>query len=141
MLAGLWAAGAGGVGLWCCQVASLGWRQGAALAAVGLAGVGAWRAGWRAACGELHWDGRHWSLVGDRALGTAGATVHLDFQTLLLVRLTQGAASVWLWLDHRACPARWLDVRRAVHARPHPTGRPDAGEPVGAAGELPGASR
>ncbi len=138
MLGIIWAAGAGGMGLWCYQMSSMGWRQGVGLAAAGLAGFAAWRAGWRPTCGELHWDGQHWSLAGARTLNAAEATVHLDFQSLLLVRLRQGAGAVWLWLDRRACPSRWLDVRRAVHARSHAADRPDA---AASAGDLSGSGR
>ena len=45
----------------------------------------------------------------------------LDVQFALLLRLDNLAGAVWwLWAEQSASPARWLDLRRAVHAKPRP---------------------
>ncbi|MDB5732695.1 MAG: hypothetical protein JWQ03_2590, partial [Variovorax sp.] len=115
--------------------------QGVALAAVALAGLGAAWAVWRARSGTLHWDGQHWSFEtngqGMSTTDASSAAVALDFQSFLLLRLAQGRRVSWLWLDRRACPERWRDVRRAVHARAASDaslGAPPKGAAAGAAG-------
>ncbi len=112
-----WAWGAAGIGVWCYQADSLGGRQLAALALLLLTAGLTWRAGQHAPNGELHWDGQYWSLAGNRPVSTAEATVHLDFQSLLLIRLKVDHVTRWLWLDQRASPERWRAVRRALFAR------------------------
>ena len=51
------------------------------------------------------------------ALGRA-ASVALDLQSLLLVRLAEPArARRWVWVDRQAMPERWRDLRRALYSR------------------------
>ena len=122
---GLWAAGAACVGTWCWQAEAadaLELRHGLGLASLLLSAALAWWASLRAARddrhGELHWDGQYWSLDAAHPVDTVQATVHLDFQSLLLVRLSVRRSVRWLWLDRCANPLRWRDLRRALFARP-----------------------
>jgi toxin CptA len=42
----------------------------------------------------------------------------LDTQSLLLVRLDEPTQRArWLWLERRARPERWQDLRRAIYSR------------------------
>ena len=66
---------------------------------------------------RLRFDGQHWSLSGAASRPVVEATVALDLQSLLLVRLRGAGASQWYWVERRADPARWLDLRRALYAR------------------------
>jgi toxin CptA len=119
----IWGLGACCAGLSCYMSDGFGWRQPLMLASVVLAGLAAsfgLRHDSRAA--ELRFDGTHWSLAGAapaRALHAAQQiAVGLDFQSLLLLRLHEaGRPSRWLWLERRAMPERWRDLRRAVYSR------------------------
>ena len=63
-----------------------------------------------------------------RGIRNARVLVALDFQSLMLLRLTEpGRARRWIWIEQRAMPERWRDVRRAVYSRP-PSAEP-AGDP------------
>lgn len=140
VLLGLWLVGMAAVTLWATSSAILGWRQ--ILGGVGLAAAGAaaW-IGWKnSATGQLAWDGQHWRWD---SRGYQTGTVHyqvvvaLDFQSLLLLRVGNPAqASLWLWAERKACPPRWLDLRRAVFS-PHrglsEQSGPQANHKVGAA--------
>jgi toxin CptA len=124
LLLGLWGLGAAGVIAWCLQFSGAPWRTGLLLAALLVAGIAARRAGGLGEGVQLQWDGQQWSCTGSRQLGGAAASVHLDLQSLALVRLCAPEQSAaWLWLDRDACPARWLDLRRALHAST-PAARP-----------------
>ena len=104
------------------------------------AGAAAW-AGFRrdSAQGALNFDGRNWAITGRGALEGARVSVALDLQSLLLVRLDgpEGGRR-WLWLDRRAQPETWLDLRRAVHSRAGLSGEPPE-PPEPAAGARPAA--
>ncbi len=114
----LWAMGAACAGAAVLQLDALGARAALLAASVLLAGGAAWRFGQDAAFGELRFDGQCWSLSGPRALHAARVEVGVDLQFLLLVRLTQPEhPRRWLWLERRANPARWHDLRRAVYSR------------------------
>ena len=112
----LWALGASSVAAWCFQSDSLGARQVIGLATVGLTACFVGLARLRPPHGNLHWDGQYWSLDGADPVRTAQATVHLDFQSLLLLRLKVGRSVSWLWLDHDASPLQWRAVRRSLFA-------------------------
>lgn len=101
-----------------------GWRI--LLGAVSLVGAAgmmarAWRQWPR---GELRWldGGWHWHASGmdDAAPLPAGKLrVSCDFQSALLLRwqfAQEPCATRWVWVERRSCPARWMDLRRAVHA-------------------------
>ena len=87
-----------------------------------LAGLAA-RSRWNHSRGNrLAWDGAvwHWESAGYQT-GTADhkLAVIADFQHMLLLRLeNQAGASLWLWLEKKAMPERWMDLRRAVYS-PH----------------------
>lgn len=112
------AAGLAVAGVWRYQVDSNDWRQWVMLAGVAIAAVAGWRALRVQAPGELRWDGQYWTLQSGLERGGALTSVRLDLQSLMLVRLTpaQGCAQ-WLWLERRAAPERWRDLRRALYAR------------------------
>jgi hypothetical protein len=122
LLLALWLAGIGSVLLWWNVTRQLDWRLALAVFSVLLAGFAA-RASWKnLPAGQLAWDGAVWRWespgyptgVAEHAL-----SVIADFQQRLLLRLeNQAHASLWLWVEKRAMPERWLDLRRAVYS-PH----------------------
>jgi len=122
-LAWTWAAGPGdGAPAW-------GW---ASLLLAGLALAWHWRS---APSGQLAWDGHRWLWV-SRAypVGTplSPPQVVIDLQGVIVVRMSNPAgAALTLWLEARQEPGRWLDLRRAIHARPQ-GGGVDAVDPLGA---------
>lgn len=93
-----------------------------ALALVVLAGAGAAAyAGWRnAPAGRLAWDGEVWrweSLGYQAGVAEYELRVLADLQHALLLRLeNQAHACLWLWVERRSMPERWLDLRRAVYS-------------------------
>ena len=119
LLLGLWALGAACAGLAIFQIDATGGRAALLVLSVLCASGACWRLGQRAAPGVLRFDGQHWSLSGPRyALLSARVQVGLDLQFLMLVRLTSAeGVCLWHWLERRADPARWLDLRRAVYSR------------------------
>lgn len=74
--------------------------------------------------GQLGWDGQHWTWESPVYQGGGNLEapyVVLDLQSAVLLRLDNPAgASWWLWAERRALPPRWLDLRRAMYARPRP---------------------
>lgn len=127
------------LGLWLCGVAltlltfflgarQLDWRI--MLAAVFVAGAGtAAFTSWRnAPAGRLAWDGEiwRWESPGYQA-GAAEYSLSIlaDFQNILLLRLeNQAHARLWLWMERRSMPERWLDLRRAVYSPRKAAGAP-----------------
>jgi len=117
LLLGLWLLGAGAAAAWCSQAALAPWQGALLAAALATAAGGAMRAARLGAGMRLRWDGREWRIEGRAAPGTGEAVVHLDFQSLLLVRLRRaGAPSAWMWAERAADPARWPALRRALYA-------------------------
>ena len=127
----LWTLGACCAGASCYLFDSAGWRQLLLVLSVVFSGVAAGFGLRRDGAATLHFDGLHWSLTGadpTRGVRAARAKVALDFQSLILVRLSEpGRAARWVWLEQRSMPERWRDVRRAVYARA-PSAEP-AGDP------------
>jgi hypothetical protein len=122
-LAWTWAAGPGD------STPAWGW---ASLLLAGLALVWHWRS---APSGQLAWDGNTWLWV-SRAypVGTplSPPQVVIDLQGVIVVRMSNPAgAALTLWLEARQEPRHWLDLRRAIHARPQGGGI-DAVDPLGA---------
>lgn len=143
LLSGLWALGAACAGAAVLHLDDmLGGR--AALLALGVACAGAatWWFRRGARSGELRFDGLQWSLSGAQPVPAARAELCLDLQFLLLLRLVAPEGPrCWLWLERRAQPSRWPDLRRAVYSRaptPPLMGRPaDATLPVAPSSSLP----
>jgi hypothetical protein len=86
--------------------------------------------GWHSSpVGQLGWDGQHWtweSPVYQDGGNLEAPHVVLDLQSAVLLRLDNPAgASWWLWAERRALPPRWLDLRRAIYARPRPQAQTD----------------
>ncbi|MGJ7610533.1 MULTISPECIES: hypothetical protein [unclassified Variovorax] len=117
----LWALGASCAGASCYLIDSGGWRQLLLVFSVVFSGVAAGFGLRRDGAGVLHFDGLHWSLTGahaSRGVHAARVLVALDFQSLMLLRLSEPArARRWVWVEQRAMPERWRDVRRAVYSR------------------------
>lgn len=117
----LWALGALCAGASCYLFDSAGWRHVLLVASVLFAGVAAGFGLWQEGAGVLHFDGLYWSLTGgpaSRGMHAARASVALDFQSLMLLCLSEpGRARRWIWIEHRAMPERWRDLRRAVYSR------------------------
>jgi toxin CptA len=115
----LWGLGVSGVSIACIQSAAVGWREGILLISAFVAGAavctGVFRYSYPA---DLTFDGQHWTMSGRIPIRTARASVALDLQFLLLICLKESAwTRRWIWLDRRAMPARWRDLRRALYSR------------------------
>ncbi|MGJ7542759.1 hypothetical protein [Variovorax sp. LT1R16] len=119
LLFGLWALGAACAGGAVLQLDDiLGGRAALLALSVLFAGGAALWLGRSAMPGALRFDGRDWSLGGVSPTLAARAEVCLDLQFLLLLRLVElERPQRWLWLERRAHPSRWLDLRRAVYSR------------------------
>jgi toxin CptA len=121
LLLGLWFCGPFAILLWHVQgTGQFDWRLVLMAVSVLVAGVLA-GIGWRnAPVGRLAWDGQIWRW--ESPAYESGAIeyelrVLADFQRLLLLRLeSPGHARLWLWVEMRAMPERWLDLRRAVYS-------------------------
>jgi len=122
LLLAIWLLGAGAAALSCLQSGGAAWRQGLPVLAVLASGAACWIAFRRdSAGGTLNFNGRQWSLSGPGGVAGARLRLALDLQALLLVRLeARDARQRWIWLDRRSLPARWLDLRRAIHSRAAP---------------------
>lgn len=95
----------------------------AVVAAIWLAACGVAVLQWRGMrLGRLRWDGQAWWWQPDEPMHAdehaVSVDLRLDFQSAMLVR-TVGASvgAGWCWLDRAAAPARWGDLRRALHQR------------------------
>lgn len=127
VLVAAWVAGACTVAGWRYQidrnVDMTDWRMWVLIAALGMAALGVRRAiRKQPSRGELRWDGQYWLLHADREQGGAIATVHLDLQMLMLVRVApaEGPAQ-WLWMQRDLAPSQWRALRRALYSRPPST--------------------
>ena len=98
------------------------WRSGLLVVSVLVAGAAAWAGSQhRARPSVLSFDGLRWSIGGVAGMQAADASVALDGQSWLLVRLAlPRRAARWVWLERRAMPERWQDLRCAVYSRPVP---------------------
>jgi hypothetical protein len=135
LLSAIWLAGAIGAGF--AARDDFGGRALLLLTSVLLAGGVAWRFGGHRQVGLLRFDGQCWSWSGRTPQAAARAQAGLDLQALMLVRLVEpGRPPCWLWLERRADPSRWADLRRAVYSRA-PTTAPDGMSPDASAPGAP----
>jgi hypothetical protein len=126
LLLAIWLLGAAGIAVTVAGHDSVSLRDVALLASIGLAGAMAWQWGVHRAAGQLCFDGQYWSWSGVAFLGAARLHVALDLQSWMLVRLSEPERPrQWLWLEQRASPLRWLDLRRAVYSRAPAASPPD----------------
>jgi len=118
----LWICGAFCAAAACVRLGKADWRAGLLVASVLSAGGAAWaNSPRRASLSILNFDGFRWSIPGPTGLQAADAKVALDGQSWLLVRLAPSRhAARWIWLERRAMPERWQELRRAVYSRPVP---------------------
>jgi toxin CptA len=124
----VWLLGVLVTGVWWLLLPRLDWRLGLGVAAVAAAGLAA-LSGWKnSPSGQLRWDGQiwRWESHGYQAgEATHEVAVLADFQQVMLLRVeNQAHASLWLWAERKAFPERWMDLRRAVYARPRAPGLP-----------------
>jgi hypothetical protein len=121
----LWICGACCVVAACLRLGKADWRFGLLVMSVLGAGGAAWASLLRPVpLSLLNFDGLRWSIPGAASLQAADAKVALDGQSWLLVRLAEPRhAARWVWLERRAMPQRWQDLRRAVYSRPVPAGQ------------------
>ncbi|NDZ12538.1 hypothetical protein C7T35_24915 [Variovorax sp. WS11] len=121
----LWICGACCVAAACLRLDKADWRFGLLVVSVLGAGGAAWASSLRRGpFSLLNFDGLRWSIPGAAGLHGADARVALDGQSWLLVRLAEPRhAARWVWLERRALPQRWQDLRRGVYSRPVPAGQ------------------
>ncbi len=123
----VWLLGVAATLAWWSAAASHDWRPGLGAAAVLLSGWALWHGVRHLPKGMLRWDGQSWSWHEQEALALSlpAPQVVLDLQGLMLIRWPgQTDLPSFLWVDATSDPARWLDLRRALHARPHLEARP-----------------
>ncbi|WP_048441205.1 hypothetical protein [Caenimonas sp. SL110] len=116
----LWLLGAAAVGAWWLQAQTPGWRT--VVACLLVAGSGCLAAiTWRSSpVGSMAWDGEKWNLSAHQTPSGGAVAVALDLQQWILLQWRAEAGSQWLWVERRARPERWDDMRRAVYSRPRP---------------------
>ena len=124
--ASIWLASVAVTALWIHSVDAPGWQRALVLCTLCFVGCSAGWAWHRTAASTLKWDGRAWSWTPDAIsanpdTATEGSVaVSIDLQRVMLVQWRGNAAdrrsTCWLWLERSSCPARWNDLRRAVHA-------------------------
>ena len=136
----LWCAGALVVAVWVWRSGDrfdmANWRLGLAVFAVMVSAIGAASFLKISGQGHLVWDGELWhdqramrpkSNWWDGSRSSFGALnsreldvrIVVDIQRAMLLHLARGRHdSRWLWVEKSAQPERWLDLRRAVYARP-----------------------
>jgi hypothetical protein len=91
------------------------WRATAVFAAALLAPALAIRGWQKSPMGQLRWDGAHWHWSGFAATQTCHLSLLVDFQRVLLVRLScADQPPVWLWLEATRDTMHWLPLRRAI---------------------------
>lgn len=125
--------GLAGVGL-AVVSAWIGLQQGSGISAAAalvlwsLCSAAAWFWWHSAESGMLAWDGQQWLLALDRPrTGEAAPLVQapgicLDLQSIVgVVVRTPSGTSRWLWLERRADPRAWADLRRALVAHGSPS--------------------
>lgn len=127
LLAAILAAGVSSLAVWVMQSDHAGSRH---LAATGLwlvtASVAIW-AWLRTPAGQLTWDTKAWLWTSSETARQANVSAVLDSQIVLLLYLRLPAQlPIWLWVEQRTAPTRWLALRRAVFAHRPAASTPDA---------------
>ena len=128
-LATLWLAGGAVLGGWAVLGMGSGAMGGLAACAWMLALAGVLRF-WRGQPrGAVRWDGQSWAFQctpkglspGTSVAMAASPDVLLDLQSHLWVKIRfQDGPPAWIWLERKAQPERWMDLRRAVYSRARP---------------------
>lgn len=109
------------------------WRAAAVLGAALVAPALALRSWQQSPLGQLRWDGEHWHWSGFAATQSCHLSLLVDFQRVLLVRLScVDQPPVWLWLEAAPGNLHWLPLRRAIVS----SLRDGAGDASADAGEL-----
>ena len=123
LLLAVWGLGVCAVLFASMQSARIDWRDGILFLCVIVATVAGWTGIFRTSSrANLIFDGQYWSMSGGIHLPTAKAAVVLDLQQLLLVRLREPLGTMhWIWVERKAMPDRWRDLRRALYSRAIPT--------------------
>ena len=90
--------------------------------------------GWqKSPSGQLRWDGDYWHWSGFAATQSCHLSLLVDFQRVLLVRLSHAdQPPVWLWLESAPGNIHWMPLRRAIVS----SLRDGAGDASADAGEL-----
>lgn len=129
LLAGLLVMGAGVLVTWVQHDDAIAMRHAAAGLLWLICALAVVRLWWRSPTGSLTWDGQLWTWAGEGGEPYPVAlSMTLDSQTALLLRLqADGAPSLWVWLEQRRAPARWLPCRRAVFGPKPPATVTDPG--------------
>ena len=118
VLLGVWLAAVLLVSVWILVSQHVGWQQLARVVAVigvGLAAYDGWK---NSPVGQLAWDGQvcYWEGLGYQSgVVEYQLLVAADFKSVMLLRI-ENQAHAKLWAEHRAFPACWLDLRRAVYS-------------------------
>jgi len=119
-MAGLWLVAAAVVFAWWLQTQAPQGRTFVACLLVTVSGGLAAVTWAKSSVGSMAWDGDKWSLSAVQAPSGGAVAVALDLQQWILLQWQAEAGSRWLWVERRAKPERWDDMRRAVYSRARP---------------------
>lgn len=66
--------------------------------------------------GEFSWDGSTLGFNGEKYFNDCEVSIPVDFQTLLLVKLTaRDGRKCWIWLERQKSYSQWIAVRRVLY--------------------------
>ncbi|MES2633415.1 MAG: hypothetical protein V4669_10620 [Pseudomonadota bacterium] len=119
-MAGLWLVAVAVIFAWWLQTQAPQWRTVVACLLVTVSGGLAAVTWAKSSVGSMAWDGDKWSLSAVQAPSGGAVAVALDLQQWILLQWQAEAGSRWLWVERRAKPERWDDMRRAVYSRARP---------------------
>lgn len=118
----VWVAGLVAVNLWFTQSDISPWRQSLSQGLLVVCGLAAVRCCMNLPTGQLAWTGQQWFWTSTQGRSEGALLVCLDLQNVLLVRFRPlPGRALWLWVERGRRPERWLELRRAVHARRRPS--------------------
>jgi len=116
--AGIWGAGAALCVSWALQPDVDHWSAAVGLSCVlacALLAAMQWEA---LPQGELQWDGVQWWWRADHDDRPVDVRLRLDLGAAMLLHLTTlPGRAPWCVVEQRTMPARWADMRRAIHGR------------------------